>query len=1078
MKNIKLFMLITFVFVLISCEQSQTGSEVSSSSDPDVGLITAIEIEVFESEDDFDFTELVIGDTDIISSDALSYNLSTLNLDVVGDYTITVTYMLNGEKVTEDVTITVVDRVNPVISGLENQTVTVGSDFNLEDGVTATDNYDGDLTLELVVDDHGGVDLLTAGEYAVTYTVTDSSGNQTVENISITVIEPPEFQGLVDLTFEVGTVGSTIDWFDGVTCTQFNGDAINLTGSSVDYSVVNFDIAGEYEVEYTVTDENGVTTTATRTVTIIERQTYSIEFVDQLVYLRTDHDSLKLFDYNDFIHAIKDAEGNAVELDDTGNKLEINGYVDPTRKDEYDVTYRLRDQNDNIVYEDTKTITVVEQLYYIYDIDDDENPRNEIITASEHTGENFDYSSLYEIYDYNGVRLTDLSQFIIEYEEINFAKPGDQTITIYLYDLNHELIDKTYVNVMINAMFTINFKENRLSSSTSTLDLYALIESISDSDGNVIPLNQTNTYYGYPVIQLTDTLMLIALDVTDEYYDERMLSPDYDPNRMIGYMIFNTSFDNIYHTEFLDFYLSEYKINIKENLRVNPNDSTFDPLYLIEGITDLNGNALTIGTDVFIETIHDVDVTTEGSYKITYELYDSAHNYVLSHEIEVYVGADFSAYFNDPTVTTGEYTVDTFVPSIMISTLWDNGTNRRLTISETSIEYEGVVNFNETGDYLLKFYYVDDYGVRHALGEQVLKIVDESDIDLFDIQFKSPIIRVNTYESFTPSDYIKSITDSDGNELDLNHYTIEYEAGYNTIYGNINRTSPETFLLTYNIKDKNTYKVVYSESILVQVISPIIIELTDESRIIMTDSFSLHDLIDDLYDRNRTTVNLAELGYTMDIDVHSNITNGGNSLVTFILYDDTGNPVVSTRESFNFYQEYEVNFSTNPIKIPVNTSAPELASYVSSIKDNINNRYLQYGVDYEIEVIGNPDFTTIGTYDLKFVVKDLDGVVLTEERRSLYVYDSNYVVPNSVTVEIESPIYVTPDQYDAFDLNNYVIGFYDENGNELDANLFDILKRDFEFEDIYMMTTSAEVVYFVERSNILGSATVTIYPQD
>ncbi|MCK5387844.1 MAG: extracellular solute-binding protein [Candidatus Izimaplasma sp.] len=69
----------------------------------------------------------------------------------------------------------VVDENAAVISGVEEASLTVGDTFDQLDGVTAIDEVDGDISSSIVVT--GTVDLGAAGNYTLTYTVTDSDGN-------------------------------------------------------------------------------------------------------------------------------------------------------------------------------------------------------------------------------------------------------------------------------------------------------------------------------------------------------------------------------------------------------------------------------------------------------------------------------------------------------------------------------------------------------------------------------------------------------------------------------------------------------------------------------------------------------------------------------------------------------------------------------------------------------------------------------------------------------------------------------------------------------------------------------------
>lgn len=72
------------------------------------------------------------------------------------------------------------------ISGIVEVTLTVGDTFDKLDGVTATDAIDGNLTSSIVVT--GDVDLDTAGNYTLTYTVTDSDDNVSSETRLIIVL--------------------------------------------------------------------------------------------------------------------------------------------------------------------------------------------------------------------------------------------------------------------------------------------------------------------------------------------------------------------------------------------------------------------------------------------------------------------------------------------------------------------------------------------------------------------------------------------------------------------------------------------------------------------------------------------------------------------------------------------------------------------------------------------------------------------------------------------------------------------------------------------------------------------------
>ena len=96
-------------------------------------------------------------------------------------------YMLTI-KDTCDVHKEVADKEKPVITLKGNSTITikVNETYN-EEGATATDNKDGDLTSKIEIT--GKVDNKKEGTYTITYTVKDSAGNVTSVNRTVKVVK-------------------------------------------------------------------------------------------------------------------------------------------------------------------------------------------------------------------------------------------------------------------------------------------------------------------------------------------------------------------------------------------------------------------------------------------------------------------------------------------------------------------------------------------------------------------------------------------------------------------------------------------------------------------------------------------------------------------------------------------------------------------------------------------------------------------------------------------------------------------------------------------------------------------------
>lgn len=108
------------------------------------------------------------------------------------------------------------------------------------------------------------ITYVTAGDYDNNIVVTDNAGNESEVPVKISVIAPPTINGVTDKTI---TAGESIDYMAGVTATD--GKGADITSSvTVDSSAVKTDTAGSYQATYKVTDQYGLTSSATSNVTV------------------------------------------------------------------------------------------------------------------------------------------------------------------------------------------------------------------------------------------------------------------------------------------------------------------------------------------------------------------------------------------------------------------------------------------------------------------------------------------------------------------------------------------------------------------------------------------------------------------------------------------------------------------------------------------------------------------------------------------------------------------------------------------------------------------------------------------
>jgi peptidoglycan/xylan/chitin deacetylase (PgdA/CDA1 family) len=117
----------------------------------------------------------------------------------VGSYTVTYTAEKWGFDAQSTRTVKVVDTQAPTITllGKEEITITRGNEYK-DEGCTATDGYDGDITANITVT--GEVDTAKTGEYTLTYEVKDSSGNTATTSRKIKVKAPAVKKPTVTVT--------------------------------------------------------------------------------------------------------------------------------------------------------------------------------------------------------------------------------------------------------------------------------------------------------------------------------------------------------------------------------------------------------------------------------------------------------------------------------------------------------------------------------------------------------------------------------------------------------------------------------------------------------------------------------------------------------------------------------------------------------------------------------------------------------------------------------------------------------------------------------------------------------------
>lgn len=109
-----------------------------------------------------------------------------------GDQTVTIVLTDLGGNTTQlqaKLTLTI-DREAPVITGVADKIVYLGESVSYMSGITVSDDMDPEPSVEV---DRSAVDLTAVGEYPITYTATDASGNTSVVSCTLKVLEKKDY---------------------------------------------------------------------------------------------------------------------------------------------------------------------------------------------------------------------------------------------------------------------------------------------------------------------------------------------------------------------------------------------------------------------------------------------------------------------------------------------------------------------------------------------------------------------------------------------------------------------------------------------------------------------------------------------------------------------------------------------------------------------------------------------------------------------------------------------------------------------------------------------------------------------
>ena len=163
-----------------------------------------------------------------------------VNTNVAGDYTV-VFSVTDSQGATAIHEMLVVVNQPPVIHA-EDKVITVGDEFKELEGVTATDDEQGDITEIEVVENNVKTD--TPGEYTVTYKVVDKLGGVATKTIKVTVKEKVTLVENVVINNRVNNLYIGSNQVLSATITNENADKKDVVWTTSDEKIASIEADG------------------------------------------------------------------------------------------------------------------------------------------------------------------------------------------------------------------------------------------------------------------------------------------------------------------------------------------------------------------------------------------------------------------------------------------------------------------------------------------------------------------------------------------------------------------------------------------------------------------------------------------------------------------------------------------------------------------------------------------------------------------------------------------------------------------------------------------------------------------
>lgn len=206
----------------------------------------------------------------------IKVDISNLDTNILGETSIKYYIIIDDKEYSINRTIKVVDTTNPEIKLNGNNTINILKGETYTDpGYSALDNYDGDITDKVEV--ISNLDNNKVGEYTITYSITDSSGNSSSVERNIIVAEPKKVVVVTNTEEKaVKPEVKPISNADGVSKCKFTSNGFYIEGYKSSNNDLKLILSGSEDYSFNLTNIGNNKYTGNIDLSNVNNDTYKV----------------------------------------------------------------------------------------------------------------------------------------------------------------------------------------------------------------------------------------------------------------------------------------------------------------------------------------------------------------------------------------------------------------------------------------------------------------------------------------------------------------------------------------------------------------------------------------------------------------------------------------------------------------------------------------------------------------------------------------------------------------------------------------------------------------------------------